>query len=527
MTGWMVAWGWTLLDVFNVVVLGYFFLLNASYLLTSLVAFGSLRKHALRQKNLPLQDTTSGFSPPPVTLIAPAYNEEPTCVESVRALLSLEYASFEVLVVNDGSTDGTLGRLQEEYHLEPAARFPTARIPTETVRGVWRSRTHPNLWVVDKENGGKADALNAGLNHARNPLFCAMDADSILERDALSRLVQPFVEDDRLVAAGGIIRIVNGCEIRDGTLEKVRLPESRVARFQVLEYLRAFLTGRLGWDALDATLIIAGAFGVFRRSAVVDAGGYHTRTVGEDMELVVRLHRHFRERKEPYRIGFVPDPVAWTECPETLEGLGQQRDRWQRGLIESLTRHVRMLLNPRYGRIGLLAFPYFFFLEMLGPLIEFGGYVGFAATVAAGRASGLYIVTFLALAVAFGVAVSIAAVSLEELTFRRYPRLRDVFRLFGLAVVENFGYRQLVTYWRFRGIVSKLRRIDTWGPMERKGFGRRDRKDRGDGGSRGSGESRGDDPAAGGLDRGPTTGREGAREEAPEADVPAGRRGGP
>jgi cellulose synthase/poly-beta-1,6-N-acetylglucosamine synthase-like glycosyltransferase len=291
-----------------------------------------------------------------------------------------------------------------------------------------------------------------------------------LERDALTRVVRPFLEESKTVAAGGIIRIANGCTIEAGAVTNVRLPDSLVARFQVLEYLRAFLVGRMGWDALEGNLIISGAFGIFRRATVIAAGGFSTDTVGEDMELVVRLHRHFRSLGRPYRVVFVPDPVAWTECPERVRVLARQRDRWQRGLVESLTRHMPMLLNPRFGRIGLLAFPYFFFLEMLGPVIEAVGYVAFVVTLLLGLASIPYVVAFLAVAVALGVALSIAAVGLEELTFRRYPRFRDLLALFWLAVAENFGFRQMSAFWRIRGMVSKLRGIRAWGVMERKGF---------------------------------------------------------
>jgi cellulose synthase/poly-beta-1,6-N-acetylglucosamine synthase-like glycosyltransferase len=407
---------------------------------------------------------------PPVTLLAPAYNEEATCVEAVRSLLSLRYPSYDIIVVNDGSKDGTLAALRDAFELVPADRAPVATIPTAAVRAVLRSRRHPILWVVDKANGGKADALNAGLNYCRTPLFCAMDADSLLEPDALTRIVRAFLEDSTTVAAGGVIRIVNGCRVRSGIVEEVRLPENRLARIQVLEYLRSFLSGRMGWDALDATLIISGAFGMFQRTVVTEAGGYATDTVGEDMELVVRLHRHCREQRRPYRVAFVPDPVAWTECPESLRVLGRQRDRWQRGLVEALWRHRRMLLNRRYGSVGLLAFPYFFFLEVFGPIIEGLGYVTFLTAVVLGRASMPYVLAFLAVAFAFGIALSFAAVGLEELSFRRYPRVRDLLRLLGVAVTENVGYRQLSTYWRVRGMVSKLRGAKSWGVMERKGF---------------------------------------------------------
>ena len=460
-----------LLDFFNALVLVYFVALNGVYLLTSLFAFAALRRYARRLKSFDVEDLIGSGAALPITLVAPAYNEEATCVEATRSLLALHYPECEIIVVNDGSRDATLQRLTETFDLVPATRMRTADLPSAPIRGIYRSRLHRNLTVIDKENGGKADTLNAGLAYCRTPLFCAMDADSLLEPDALIRVVRPFLEDARTVAVGGIIRIVNGCTVTNGVVTRVALPTDLLARFQVLEYLRAFLSGRMGWAALDATLIISGAFGLFRRSIVVDVGGFATDTVGEDMELVVRLHRHCRERKIPYRITFIPDPVAWTECPESLRVLGRQRDRWQRGLSEVLTRHRRMLFNPRYGRVGMLAYPYFFFLEMLGPVIEVAGYITFALALILHRANGPYVLAFLLVAFVLGMSLSLAAVALEELSFRRYPGVRALATLFGLSVTETFGYRQLSTYWRFRGLISALRGQKGWGEMTRKGFG--------------------------------------------------------
>ncbi|MDA0329938.1 MAG: glycosyltransferase [Gemmatimonadetes bacterium] len=360
--------------------------------------------------------------------------------------------------------------MTKAFNLYPASRVPTAELGSADVRQVLRSRRHPNLWVIDKENGGKADALNAGLNFCQTPLFCAMDADSLIEPEALIRIVRPFLEDATTIAAGGVLRIANGCVVSQGRVVDVRMPKNFLARLQVLEYLRAFLSGRMGWDALDATLVISGAFGIFKRNVVVDAGGYATDTVGEDMELVVRLHRYCRENDIPYRIHFVPDPVAWTECPESLAVLGRQRDRWQRGLFQSLTRHRKMMFNPKYGRAGVIAYPYFFFLEMLGPVIELLGYVSFTVTILAGRAEWPFVIAFLSGAIILGGALSLSAVALEELSFRRYPRLSDLLQLFALALLENFGYRQLCAWWRLKGTVSAIRGVQGWGHMTRKGF---------------------------------------------------------
>lgn len=462
--------GLTLLIAVNLLVLAYFVVLNSTYLFTSLTAFRSLRRYALRLKTVDVTELIRSGAALPVTIVAPAYNEQTTIVEVTRALLTLEYPDYEVVIVNDGSTDQTLDRLITAFELKPAARFPSANLPTARVRGTYRSTRYPSLWVVDKENGRKADAINAGINIVRTPLFCVIDSDSLLEPEALMRVSRPFLEDARTVAAGGIIRIVNGTTVRHGRVQDVRMPRNLLARFQVLEYLRAFHSGRVGWAEVNATLIISGAFGLFRRSVVVDAGGFATDTIGEDMELTVRLHRHCRETGTPYRIVYIADPVAWTECPESLRGLGSQRDRWQRGLVETLTRHRRMLFNPRFGTVGLLSYPYFFFLEMLGPLIEVAGYVLFAVTILLGFAALPYVLAFLALAIAFGIALSVAAIGLEELTFRRYHRTGDLARLFWLAVIENLGYRQLNSLWRIKGVWSVLRGKEGWGKQERRGF---------------------------------------------------------
>jgi len=463
-------WFWGGISVFNLLILVYFLLLNGSYILLAVLALKELHRHRSRMKSVDVVELSTQAGAIAVTLIAPAYNEESTAVESVRSLLTLEYQAYEILVVNDGSRDATLDRLREAYDLEEVPRAPLARLPTARIRGVLRSRIHDNLWVIDKENGGKADALNAGLSYCQTPLFCAMDADSLLERDALARVVRPFLEDARTVAVGGMLRVANGCTLRHGQVTEIGLPRNLLAQFQVMEYLRAFLAGRMGWDALNASLIISGAFGVFRRAEAVEVGGYATDTVGEDMELVVRLHRYLRERGRPYRIGFVPDPVAWTEVPEGFRSLGRQRDRWQRGLLQSLFRHRVMLLNPRYGRVGTVAYPYFFFLEGLGPLLEIVGYGSVLLAVLAGRVSFAFISAFLGVAVLLGVVLSVLAVVMEELNFRRYPRFGQIAWLFVIALLENLGYRQLNAWWRFRGTISAVRRKAGWGEMKRKGF---------------------------------------------------------
>ncbi len=459
-----------ILLAFNIFIIAYFAILNGTYLLLSVTAFRSLRRYVDRLESLQIDDLLSSSGGLPISLLVPAYNEAATIVPSVRSLLTLTYADYEIVVINDGSADDTLSVLIAAFGLEAVVRVPTSDISTAEVHAVYQGVQHQNLTIIDKENGGKADALNVGLNYSRSALFCAMDADTILEADALARVVRPFLEDASTVAVGGIVRIANGCTIDAGTVEDVRLPKNMLARFQVLEYLRAFLAARVGWNTLGGTLIISGAFGAFRRSVVAAAGGFDPTTVGEDMELIVRLHRHCRDRDMPYRIEFIPDPVAWTEAPEKISVLGSQRDRWQRGLAQVITRHRGMIGNPKYGVPGMVALPYYVVFELLGPVVELLGYLAFAAAIISGTASATYVVAFLAVAVFLGSALSVAAVALEEISFRRYRRFSDLVTLLGVALIENFGYRQLSTWWRLQGLVSALRGDLNWGAMERQGL---------------------------------------------------------
>ena len=441
------------------------------YVIGSVVAFVALLRLRRRLDTAHVEELASAATLPPITLLVPMYNEGVVAVEAVHALLGVEYPTKEVLVIDDGSSDDTVARLAEAFDLEPVVRLPTAPIPHAAVQRAFRSRTRPELWVLSKANGGgKADAVNAGLAYCRTPLFCMLDGDSLLARDALLRAVRPFLDDARTVAVGGTVGIVNGSRVRDGQVETLRMPRSWVARFQVLEYVRAFAAARTAWNHVGALLIVSGAFGLFRRDTVVALGGLDDETVGEDMELVLRIYRTLREAGTPFRIGYAPDAVSWTECPETLAVLGRQRDRWHRGLAQILWRHRTMLFNPRYGRAGTLAFPAYVFVEFLGPVVEAVGYVGLAVMLALGLVDVPLAVLLLALAVVLGVFQSVAAVALEQLAFRRYTRLRDVLLLMLLAVIENVGYRQLTVWWRLKGIVSYFQKKQAWGVMTRTGF---------------------------------------------------------
>jgi cellulose synthase/poly-beta-1,6-N-acetylglucosamine synthase-like glycosyltransferase len=404
----------------------------------------------------------------PVSIVVPAYNEEATIAASVRSMLQLDYPEFEIIVVNDGSKDGTMQALQREFDLRPYPEAYRQRIAVKPVRCIYVSTRFPNLRVIDKENGRKADAINAGINASRYPLFCCVDADSILERNSLQRVVRPFPHEPHVVASGGTVRIANGCEVRSGFLEVVRLPSQMLPLFQIVEYLRAFLFGRLGWAPLNAVLIISGAFGVFRTEAVVAAGGYRHDTIGEDMELIVRLHRLHRLSGRPYRIAFLPDPICWTEAPESLKVLRSQRTRWQRGLGESLMHNRALLWHPRGGAPGWLAFPFMIAFEWLGPIIEVTGYAFMTLGFASGIISGAAFWTFMLLAVALGTMLSMSALLLEEVSFHVYKKPGDLLTLAAVAIIENFGYRQLNALWRLQGLWQWATGTGGgWGQMKR------------------------------------------------------------
>ncbi|WP_243094456.1 glycosyltransferase family 2 protein [Thermus thalpophilus] len=434
----VLAW---FLFAYQVSVLWYFAFLNFLYALFALFGLRMVARYARELSELALKDLLEREAYLPVSILVPTYNEEKTIAASVRSFLALHYPEFEVIVVADGPKDRTLEVLKETFRLVEVDWVYRRVLPSKPVRAIYRSLSHPNLLVVDKENGGKADALNAGLNLARYPLFCAVDADSLLDAQALLRASRLFLEDDRVLAVGGTIRPLNGAVVREGVVEALRLPRGFLEKMQVIEYARAFFLGRAGWSAMGALLIISGAFGLFRREAALRVGGYRTDTVGEDMELVVRLHRRAREEGRDYRILYTPDPICYTEVPADLATLRKQRNRWHRGLWEVLWAHRAMLFNPRYGRLGLVAMPYFFVFEALAPVVEVLGYLLLPVFWALGLLHPEFALLFLLLALGYGVLLSQLAVGMETLLLQRYPRLGDRLALLGLAVLEALGYR--------------------------------------------------------------------------------------
>ncbi|HNR43534.1 MAG TPA: glycosyltransferase [Methanofastidiosum sp.] len=472
----------TFIIAYNLTILAYFLFLNSFYLVLLVLAAQKLWYHKrkiqterLHGNFLPfivkLDEEKKSKSLPSLAFIMPSYNEENTILESVNAISKIDYPYIEIIVVNDGSNDNTLELLRITYNLFKDSRALNEKLQTKKVINVFKSAIDERLLVIDKENGGKADALNAGLNYARSRLFLAVDADSIVDPEAIDKMIQAYLErDSKVVGIGGIVRVANGSRIESGKVLEARMPKEIFPGFQIVEYIRAFLCGRAGFSKLKNLLIISGAFGLFEVKTVVNIGGYKTNILGEDMELVVRLHKHMRKIKKEYDVVFVPEPVCWTQVPEKYSTLEIQRIRWHQGLIQTLRIHWKMIFNPKYGTVGTIGMPYFFIFEFLGPIIEITGYIAFIGGYLLGLLNITFAILFFLLAMVFGVLISLFSLLIEEFTVRRYNRPLDVFKLFILAVLENFGYRQLTAWWRVKATLLLLFRRKKWGQLEKGTF---------------------------------------------------------
>jgi cellulose synthase/poly-beta-1,6-N-acetylglucosamine synthase-like glycosyltransferase len=450
----------------------YYLASNLIYVFLLVTAIHQSRSHQQRLDSIRLENLSQSSFTPPISLVVPAHNEAGSIVESVNSLLELDYPSLEIILVNDGSRDDSLERMAQAYELVPAHMLYVAEIPTARVKRLYRSLREPRLLVVDKESAGnKADAVNAGLNVCGSPFVCVVDADSLLERDSLTRIVSGIFSDPGCaVAAGGIVRVLNGCNVIEGRLRDIRLPRRPVEILQVVEYLRSFLVGREAWAYLNMLPIISGAFGIFRRDLVLRIGGFRTEAIGEDIDLVVRLHRYLREHAMEYRISFVPDPTCWTEVPSDLKSLARQRARWQQGLLDTLWRNRDMLFRRRYGRIGMLLLPYMWVFELFEPVLELAGYLTIVVAALLGSLSLHLAFQFLLFGYAFATALSVGGVLLEEITYRRYSNWRDVLRLLVFCFLEHFPYRQINLLWRLQGMWRYFRRETSWGELKRTGL---------------------------------------------------------
>jgi cellulose synthase/poly-beta-1,6-N-acetylglucosamine synthase-like glycosyltransferase len=460
----------TALAAFGVVTIVYFAVLSLLYGVFAFIGLRAVILDSRQTSDTELRDLMERDVFKPVSIIVPAYNEEGSIVAAVRSFVTLHYPKFEVIVVSDGSTDGTMDRLIEAFALVEEPRIWARTLPTQPVTRVMRSLRDPGLVVAEKANGGKADAVNAGINLARYPLIAPVDSDCLLDAQAILRATRNFVKDDSVIAVGGTVRPLNGATIIGGRATALRMPSRWVERLQIVEYARAFFLGRAGWSRMGALLIISGAFGIFRRDAVLKVGGFWTRTLGEDMELVMKLHKEHARAGVPYRIVFSPDPICWTEVPSDLRSLLGQRSRWHRGLWTNLWRHKDMLFNPRYGILGMFAVPFFWLFEGLGPIIEVIGFASLLVSAALGILDADIFWLFLSLAVLHGMVLSQVAAGVEAMLLQRYSSPSDRLVLFAASLVEFLGFHQLVAVERFLATFHTGARRREWGVMPRAGI---------------------------------------------------------
>lgn len=460
------------LEVSNQILFWYYLASNAAYLVMLIIALKTSAAHQRKLESYRTRWIKQSTLAPPITIIAPAHNEERSIRVSVRHFLEIDYPETELIVVNDGSTDRTLDEMRDAFRLRPVRAVYIPEAKSASVRALYRSQTEPRLLVVDKEPAGsKADAVNAALNAASSPYVCIVDADSVLERDALLRIMLPVLSDpQRVVAVGGIVRVLNGSELEGGQLRRVRLPQTGIEAIQVVEYLRTFLIGREAWAQANMLTIISGAFGVFRTDLVRAIGGYRSDAIGEDFDLVARLHRHLLEKRMDYRIQFVPDPMCWTEAPSDFRSLGRQRARWQKGLLQVLWDNRDMLFRTQFGRIGSFALPYLWIFELFAPIIEVGGLLTIFLAAFLGVLSRAFFVQFLLFGYAFATVISIGSVLQEEITYKRYNDWQDVARLVTCCFLEHFPYRQMHMFWRLQGLWQYLRGDVTWKTIKRQGL---------------------------------------------------------
>lgn len=460
----------TFIEIFNVVVILYYIAMELQLVLLALLSYRVLRLDQFTSRFGRIHDMLASDTTPPVTVIIPAYNEAAGIVESVRSIVMLKYAKKEVIVVNDGSNDDTLQCLIDEFRMEPIDMPYRPFLETQPIRRIYRSKLPLPVIVVDKENGGKGDAINAGINVSQFPYVMATDADIVLDEECLLRASRHFVEDRaRTIAVGGNVRPINGCQVERGRVMRVSLPKRPIEMAQVVEYIRSFLGSRPAWSALGSLLIVSGAFGVFKKDAVIEVGGYRRGHLGEDMELTMRLHRHFRKQRKPYRIVYAPDAVAWTEVPTKKQILRNQRIRWHRGLMQVMWEYKAMFMNPRYGMVGLIGWPSYVAFEFVAPVMEAVGWVVVPSSLAMGALHFGIAIPLLLIALAIGAANSLIGLILDE-RFGYYEGPGEAMKLLSYSLLEQLGPRQRTVWWRVRAMFWNPKR-KTWGDMQRTGVG--------------------------------------------------------
>lgn len=463
-----------ILEILGVIFLILSFSVISIYLTIMVLSALEMRDHIRKNHFADYEDIVTSPIAPSVSILAPAFNEGQSIVQNAQSLLSLFYGKFEVIIINDGSKDDTLEQLINAFDLERTSYAYYPEIETKKVRGIYKSQniSYGKLVVIDKENGGKADALNAGINLSEMEILACIDVDCILSSESITRMIRPFMEEAnrKVIAVGGVIGIANNCDVQDGTVTKYRIPTTLLGRFQVIEYFRAFLMGRMAWTRINGLMLISGAFGFFKRDVVLAVGGYFPKTVGEDMELIVRMRRYMEEQNIPYKVGFIPDPLCWTEVPESEEVLSKQRNRWMRGTIETLQLHRAIRFNPRYGVLGMISYPFWALFEKAAPIIESTGIIYTLILLFIGEFSAIYFFSLLVLMYLLTLLISAFSILYEQISYNNYKDRKDLNRLILTVLVEPILVHPKIIFWGLKGHLDFITGKGGWGKMIRTGF---------------------------------------------------------
>lgn len=465
----------SILDIYTYFVAIFSFTYIICYCILAILSYYAIKRSLNTKYNIPNNVIIKSNYIPGVSVVAPAFNEGANVVYNVKSLLSLTYPKYEVVLVNDGSTDDTLQKLIDEFELVKVDFYYQEKIKTRPVRGHYKS-TNPlysKLLVVDKENGkSKADASNAGINSTKYPLFLCTDVDCILKNDTIIKLAKPFIEaKKKVIATGAGIRISNSCEVKDGFLVKVHFPKGWYPRFQELEYVRAFLFGRMAWSQINGLLLVSGGLGMFDKEIAVAAGGYWHKSLGEDMELITRMRKYMYDNKLPFSIQYIPESLCWTEVPATKEVLIRQRARWARGLIQTLYLHKNIFFNPKYGKTGFLIFPYFFIFEFLVPILELIGWLILILSffiIDLNYMDYFYLSSIIYL---FYLSITFVSILLDEIIYKNYANTKEIMILILMAIIEPFCYHPVNLYASLKGYyLFFIQKEQSWGNMQRQGF---------------------------------------------------------
>ena len=455
----------SIIYIINIFFFFYMFLYATVFFLTTLFSAFKLDDYFKGKSYMSYTVINNKANYIPISILVPAYNEEVTIVDSINSLLNLNYPSYEIIMINDGSKDQTVAKVISHFNLKKVSKPYRKLIPTNEALDIYEGNGKIKIILVDKVNGGKSDALNMGINVCSFPTFLCIDADSMLQSDALQKIVEPFLEDDQMVAVGGDVKISNNLVIDNGEILSIEKPEKLIVIFQMIEYLRVFLNSRMSLNGINGNLIISGAFGLYNKQAVVNVGGYTNGLMGEDMEIIMKIHSFYLKNKISYKTSYVPDAICWTQVPEEVKVLKRQRRRWHVGLAQSLKRHRYMFLNPKYGLIGMVSFPYFLFFEYLTPFLEVIGLVTITLSFLLGIIDLNFFLFYLLVYMGFNIIVSMISIIIERYMFSSTVTNKITFQLILFSILESFGYRQIISLFRMGNIFKKSH---NWGEMTRK-----------------------------------------------------------